>query len=229
MEVIILAGGLGSRLSGVVNNVPKPMAPVDGVPFLEYIFEYLGRYSVDKVILSVGYKWEDIYEYFGDSFKNLNIVYSVESTPLGTGGAIMSAMNYSSEECVFIVNGDTYFDINLDKLNHAMNGSSEIVIALKKMTDFDRYGCIEIDGNDIVTAFSEKEYRKFGYINGGIYLVRSDIFEKTNLPSKFSFEEFMIKNLQDIEINSVVFNDYFIDIGVPEDYRIAQRELKNLI
>ena len=229
MEVIILSGGLVTRLNEVVNNVPKPMAPINGVAFLEYIFKYLGRHSVDRVVLSVGYKWKNIYEYFGESFENLKIIYSIEDKPLGTGGAIKKAMRYTSEEYIFIVNGDTYFNINLDKLNHAMNDESEIVLALKQMVDFDRYGCIEIDNDNIVTSFSEKEYRKDGYINGGIYLVRSDIFATADLPNKFSFEEFMVENLQDIEINSVIFDDYFIDIGIPEDYEIAQRELKDLI
>ncbi len=226
MEVIVLAGGLGTRLSGVVSNVPKPMAPVNGVPFLEYIFKYLGKYSVDKVILSVGYKWKYIYEYFGESFEDLNIVYSVENEALGTGGAIKKAMQYTSEEYIFIVNGDTYFDINLDILKHAMSGDSEIVLALKKMTDFNRYGCVVMNNDNIVTSFSEKEYRKFGYINGGIYLVRSDIFTKSGLLNKFSFEEFMVKNIRDLVINGVVFEYYFIDIGIPEDFNRAQNELK---
>ena len=113
MEAIVLAGGLGTRLRSVVSELPKPMAPVGDKPFLEYILKYLKKNGIDKVVLSVGYKWETIKEYFGDSFEDIELVYSIENEPLGTGGAIKQAMEYVSDVNVFIVNGDTFFDIDL--------------------------------------------------------------------------------------------------------------------
>lgn len=227
MEAIILAGGLGTRLRGVVGEMPKPMAPINKIPFLEYIFKYLKKNGINKVILSVGYKWESIKEYFGDEFENIDIIYSVESEPLGTGGAIKKAMKLVSKRDVFIVNGDTFFDVNLNELK--LKGNSKLLLSLKKMRNFDRYGCVEIDGNGFVLEFTEKGFRKSGSINCGIYLASKNLFDGYTLQDKFSFEEFMQNEFESLNIISKTFNGYFIDIGIPEDYEIAQIELRNYI
>lgn len=229
MEAIVLAGGLGTRLRSVVTDVPKPMAPIGDKPFLDYLFKYLKKNGVDRVILSVGYKWEIIQNYLGDNFDGIQVVYSVEDEPLGTGGAIKKAMNKVTSNDVFIINGDTFFDVDLSELKKNVNNECKLILSLKNMHDFDRYGCVESDSNGIVIAFTEKEYRKVGNINGGIYLTKRDIFENYDLDEKFSFEEFMQNNLHKLKINSLVFNNYFIDIGIPEDYEKAQNELKKHI
>lgn len=229
MEAIVLAGGLGTRLRSIVTDVPKPMAPIGDKPFLYYLFKYLKNNGVDRVILSVGYKWEIIQNYLGNNFDGIQVIYSVEDEPLGTGGAIKKAMNKVNSNDVFIINGDTFFDVDLNELKKNVNNESKLTLSLKNMHDFDRYGCVESDSNGIVIAFTEKEYRKVGNINGGIYLVKRDIFENYDLDEKFSFEEFMQNNLHKLKINSFVFNKYFIDIGIPEDYRKAQNELKKHI
>lgn len=227
MEAIVLAGGLGTRLRSVVADLPKPMAPINDKPFLEYILKYLKKNGVNRVILSVGYKWETIKEHFGDRYEDMELIYSVEDEPLGTGGAIKKAMENIKNENVFIINGDTFFDVNL--MNLYLKEDSKILLCLKQMKEFDRYGCVESDENGYVSDFTEKEYREIGNINGGIYLANKDIFDNFKLEEKFSFEDFMQKNYKQLNISSEIFKDYFIDIGIPQDYKKAQEEIKNLI
>lgn len=227
LEAIVLAGGLGTRLRSVVSDLPKPMAPIGGKPFLEYILKYLQKNGITRAILSVGYKWETIKEYFGDKFENIELIYSVEDEPLGTGGAIKKAMNQVKNSQVYIINGDTFFNVDLKSL--FLEDNCKLILSLKHMTNFDRYDCVENDENNLVTAFTEKGYRESGNINGGIYLASKDIFSEYDLDKKFSFEEFMQENFKQLKINSAIFDNYFIDIGIPEDYEKAQSEIKNHI
>jgi D-glycero-alpha-D-manno-heptose 1-phosphate guanylyltransferase len=227
VEAIVLAGGLGTRLRKVVSDLPKPMAPIGDRPFLYYILQYLHKQGVKRIILSVGYKWESIKECFGEAFEDMELIYSVENEPLGTGGAIKKAFSFVKSEEVYIVNGDTFFDVPLNSLK--LEKSSQLMLSLKEMKDFDRYGCVESSQNGIVTTFTEKEHRKLGNINGGIYLVSKDIFKPYRVNENFSFEEFMQNNVEKLQITSKVFDNYFIDIGIPEDYATAQRELKEHI
>ena len=227
LEAIVLAGGLGTRLRSVVSDLPKPMAPIGDKPFLEYILKYLQKNGITRVILSVGYKWETIKEYFGDRFENIELIYSVEDEPLGTGGAIKKAMNQVKNSQVYIINGDTFFDVDLKSLD--LKDKSKLILSLKQMTNFERYGCVESDENSLVTAFTEKGYRESGIINGGIYLASKNIFDNFDLDEKFSFEEFMQVNFEELKISVKVFEKYFIDIGIPEDYQKAQSEIKNHI
>jgi D-glycero-alpha-D-manno-heptose 1-phosphate guanylyltransferase len=219
MEVIVLAGGMGTRLRSVVNHLPKPMAPVNGKPFLEYLFQWLSLYSVSRIILSVGYKSETISEYFGGSFMDIPLEYIIETKPLGTGGALKFALNYTVEENVAIINGDTYFPIDLDKfLDFHILSKSKLSIALKKMEKFDRYGTVELFGQTI-THFNEKQFCEEGLINGGIYLVNNSFIRLIPLPEVFSFEkEILEKKANSKNLRGMIFNEPFIDIGIPEDY-----------
>ena len=227
MEAIVLAGGLGTRLRSVVTDLPKPMAPIGDKPFLEYILKYLEKNGIKRIILSVGYKWETIKDYFGNNFNGIELIYSVEDEPLGTGGAIKKAISQVVSEKVYIINGDTFFDVDLKSLS--LKGNSKLMLSLKLMKNFNRYGCVESDENSVVTAFTEKGFREIGNINGGIYLASRDIFDDFNLENIFSFEEFMQNNFKVLNITSAVFENYFIDIGIPEDYEKAQKEIKNHI
>ncbi|WP_134044204.1 D-glycero-D-manno-heptose 1-phosphate guanosyltransferase [Helicobacter pullorum] len=213
-EAVVLCGGLGTRLRKIVKDVPKPMAPVGDKPFLAFVLEYLKKQNIKRVILAVSYKYEVIQQYFGDEFLGMEIVYSIEKIPLGTGGAIKQALEFASRDC-YVLNGDTFFEIPLEEMKL---GKSKICIALKRMYDFDRYGAVEIDKNGFVESFEEKKFIKEGYINGGTYLVAKDIFDKFVLEDKFSFEKFLQENYKTLRIKTKVFDHYFIDIGIPEDY-----------
>jgi len=177
MEAIILAGGFGTRLSNILFDVPKPMAPVNGKPFLKYVFDYLLKNGITHAILALGYKAEVIQKYFGDKYKGISITYSIEDFPLGTGGAIKKALSCCNEDDVFVLNGDTYFDVNLKemKLFHD-NKKSNLTIAVKAMRDFDRYGTVVIEDH-MIKRFEEKKPTDQGKINGGIYLIKKTIFD----------------------------------------------------
>ena len=214
MQAIILCGGLGTRLKSVIKDIPKPMAPINDKPFLEFIFEYLKKQGVKEIILAVSYKYEVIQEYFKDEFLGIKIKYSIEKEFLGTGGAIKEALKFIKNE-VYVLNGDTFFYIDLSKLK--LNGS-KICLALKQMNDFDRYGTVNVNEQGFVISFEEKIFKKQGLINGGIYLLKKDLFDDFSLMDKFSFEEFLQENYEKLKARAEIFDDYFIDIGVPEDY-----------
>ncbi|ECP7379367.1 NTP transferase domain-containing protein [Campylobacter coli] len=216
MQAIVLAGGLGTRLRSVVQDLPKPMAPINGKPFLAFVLEYLKKQGITEIILSVSYKYELIQEYFKDKFHSVKIRYNIEKELLGTGGAIKDALKFVKNEA-YVLNGDTFFDINLKKL--VLNGS-KICIALKQMQNFNRYGTVNVNEQGFVTSFEEKVFKKQGLINGGIYLLKKDIFDEFSLEKKFSFEEFLQENYKSLKIQTQIFDDYFIDIGIPEDYQI---------
>lgn len=215
-EAIILCGGLGTRLRSVISDAPKPMAPIKNKPFLAFVLEYLKKQNISRVVLAVSYKYEIIQEYFGNSYLGMQILYSIEKEPLGTGGAILEALNLINSDSCYVLNGDTFFDINLDRLKL---DNSDICVALKPMKNFDRYGSVDIDNNSYISAFNEKKFTSNGLINGGVYLIKKNIFNSFNLPNKFSFEEFFQENFLIFNAKATVFDDYFIDIGIPQDYK----------
>lgn len=225
MEAIILAGGFGTRLRHIVADVPKPMADVCGKPFLQYIIDDLIHKGIKRIIIAVGYKKEYIIDYFGDSYKNIEILYSSEDTPLFTGGAIKKALGLCTAENVLIVNGDTFFDVDIPiMLDEHKQNNNDITIAIKHMTSFDRYGSVEVK-DDKVIRFYDKQYKENGYINGGIYILKIDIFKNID-KIKFSFEEDILEKL--IYKTGVYKSDgYFIDIGIQQDYFKANREFKD--
>ena len=229
-EAVILAGGFGTRLSHVVSDVPKPMAPVYGKPFLTYLIDRLVEAGVSRVILATGYKHECIESYFGTQYRGAEIVYSNEDTPLFTGGAILQAAAKIQSEEFVVLNGDTLFDIDLQKLyDFHTQRHANLSIALRQVTDTSRYGSVTCV-NDNIIAFHEKtESAGAGDINGGIYAINHAWLINQPLPTKFSFEKELMQPLAgDPHFYGLRFKDYFIDIGVPEDYYRAQEEFKSL-
>lgn len=224
---IILAGGLGTRLRSVINDLPKPMAPVNGKPFLHYIFQYLKQEQIREVILSVGYKHEVIEEFFGNEYAGIKIQYSVEEEPLGTGGGIKQAFNLVSGPA-YVLNGDTFFGVNLLSLSDFyFDSKSDMVLALKKLKDFDRYGTVQLNAENRITKFDEKKFVQEGLINGGVYFFDKQLFSKAETETKFSFEkEVLEKHTGNLKFTGKVFQGYFIDIGIPEDYNKAQHDFK---
>ncbi|PWK77733.1 D-glycero-alpha-D-manno-heptose 1-phosphate guanylyltransferase [Mucilaginibacter oryzae] len=236
MEAVVLAGGLGTRLRSVISEVPKPMAPVANRPFLDYILHYLKKQGITRVILAVGYKWEIIRDHYNgvDASFGIDIDYSIEDEPLGTGGAIFKAADKIIANDFFIINGDTSFDIPLNELKtFATEKSAEITIALKKISNSDRYGSVECSPDGRVISFKEKSPGNIvtqAEINGGIYFMQKHLINKFNFPGKFSFEtDFLQENLPGIAAFAKAFDSTFIDIGIPEDYYRAQKIFENVI
>lgn len=221
MEAVILAGGLGTRLRGVIGEIPKCMAPVDGKPFLQYQLEWLSRFKVGHVVLSVGYLKDRIIDFVKAREWPFSVSFAVEKEPLGTGGGIRLALQKCKEKQVFVLNGDTFYQVDLD----AMTFTAPVTLALKPMRDFDRYGTVDWDG-DLVTGFREKKPCAEGLINGGVYAIDRSQLDMTLFPKTFSFERDVLEPLTDYGLVAGEVQDgYFIDIGVPDDYARAQREL----
>lgn len=228
MEAIVLAGGFGTRLAQVVKDVPKPMAPVVGRPFLTYILDDLAAQNVERVVLAVCHKKEIIMEYFGGSYHGLELVYSIESIPLYTGGAIRQAMTHCREERVSIINGDTYFQVDLKRLrSEAVKRGDVTAVAVKRMQNFSRYGRVDVSEAGCIVRFREKEYSRDGLINGGIYDMEKDTLDQ--YPQAFSLENAYFPDAMKAgELIAVPFNGLFIDIGIPRDYERAQELFRGL-
>ena len=224
MEAIILAGGLGTRLRGVIGEIPKCMAPVDGKPFLQYQLEWLSRFDIGHVVLSVGYLREKVMDFVQSREWPFAISYAVEKEPLGTGGGIRLALSKCKGNQVFVLNGDTFYNVDLA----ALTFTAPVTLALKPMRDFDRYGAVDWDG-DLVTLFQEKKHCAEGLINGGVYAIDRSQLDLSLFPKKFSFEQDVLEPLAGYGlVAGEVQEGYFIDIGVPEDYARAQRELPEI-
>ncbi|HNX44923.1 MAG TPA: nucleotidyltransferase family protein [Bacteroidales bacterium] len=231
-DVIVLAGGLGTRLQDAVPGVPKCMATLAGKPFLEYLLNYLQNNRLQRVILSLGYLADVVKEHFGDRYGTLALEYSIEDEPLGTGGAVKRALPLAATESVFVLNGDTFFDVDLPEMLHQHNLSKALVtIALHEAQNAGRYGVVAINSDGRITSFSEKQPGVGrGLINGGIYLVEKDYLSEHPLTGTFSLE----KDLFQQECHSTMIygyhsNGYFIDIGIPDDYRRACEEIPELM
>ena len=218
MEVIILAGGLGTRLRPAVSDIPKCLAPVAGVPFLEYLLEWLQNAGATRIIFSIGYLGEQVKEQVNSKERPFEAVWACEDTPLGTGGAIRAALSMAREECIYVVNGDTFFPVSLADMPLA----APITLALKPMKDFDRYGAVDVSGGK-VTAFREKQFCKEGLINGGVYALRKSLLDLQAFPEKFSFEKEILEPYAEKGlVDACICDSFFIDIGIPEDYALAQ-------
>src|SRR5690606_12048782 len=200
---VVLAGGFGTRLQKVVSDVPKPMAPIRNKPFLHYLLSHLQLQGVEKIVLSTGYMHEKIEAYFGYHYNGLQLSYSHEFQPLGTGGGLKKAFG-NVEETAFVVNGDSFFNVDLNAMaNFHFEQKSDFTLALKPMQNVERYGTVELKENR-VTAFNEKQFRENGLINGGIYITSRNVFDASTGSAAnvaFSLEtDFLAKKLDFLHV-----------------------------
>lgn len=228
-EAIVLAGGLGTRLQSEIGEFPKSLAPVNGKPFLHYLLSKLKASGIETVILSVGYKHELIVAEIGDSYLGMKILYAIEKEPQGTGGGIKLALEKTKAPVLFVCNGDTFFDINLKELaDYHFENHATCTLALKKLSNVDRYGSIELDSDGKITKFTEKKFREEAIINGGVYCINHGILIHYPVNTPFSFEtNYLEKNPTAKKIYGKVFDAYFMDIGVPEDYQKFQKDMQS--
>lgn len=220
-SAVILAGGLGTRLKEVVQDVPKAMAPINGRPFLEYQLGFIEQSGIRNVILATGYKSEVIFEHFGYNFSSLSICYSNEDELLGTGGGLIKAANLADPtQHLFAMNGDTFFPISLTKMMQSHQArQADFTMAMIKNTDSDRYSAFDItpDGR-LLPASNSSSINK----SGGIYLFSpamvSDL--QSRVVEQLSFEHDLTPSYfnSDLKLFAYVADAPFIDIGIPEDY-----------
>lgn len=222
-EAIILAGGLGTRLRPVISDLPKPLAPVAGRPFLAWMLDAYARRGFRRVILATGYLGEQVEDAIGHAWEGVEILYSREQEPLGTGGAMRLAAGLAKGSWVHVGNGDTYLDFEPADLERtAKTTRAAAVVALAAVDDVARYGAVDVDDQRIV-RFREKGGQGPGLINAGSYLLQRSLLEDARLPIPFSFEEGILLPLT--QAGRVAYMDrteHFIDIGVPADYARAE-------
>ena len=230
-EAIILAGGFGTRLAHILGDIPKPMAPVAGKPFLTYLLDKLHDAHFRRIVLATGYLHNKIENYFGSTYKGMQILYSEETQPLFTGGAIRKATQLIEGNDFLALNGDTLFCIDFnDFIAFHTQQHAPISIALRQVPDTSRYGAVRMQDN-IIADFQEKQDSAgAGVINGGIYAINKPWLQNLNMPVKFSFEKDVLQQFtsQQPQFAGMAFDNYFIDIGIPDDYHKAQREFASL-
>ncbi len=221
-EAIILAGGFGTRLKAVLPDLPKPMAPVAGRPFLEYLLDNLASKSFSRVILSVGFMADKIIEYFGNSYAGVELIYVTEKKPLGTGGALRLALNESSQDHVYVFNGDTFLDFDVQAVECIwLENKSPIIIGVE-VEDTSRYGRLDFENNK-VKNFLEKGLSGPGIINAGCYVLTSKQLNSFEVDTPFSLEaDYLTDAVKSQDFSLFVTKGKFIDIGVPEDFNLAQ-------
>lgn len=230
IDAIILAGGKGTRLSSILSDIPKPMAPINGKPFLDILLSQLNSYpDIKNVILAVGYKSDIIMAKYRDcaSYK-FKILFSEEKVLLGTGGAIKKALSLTNTEDVFVLNGDSYIEVDINSLInfHEANNAS-ITIVLKEISDANRYGSVKIDDQLRIFSFEEKNsLNHTGLINAGVYLIKKSLFDNIEEDREISFERQILPVLIKGNAYGYITSGRFIDIGVPETYLIADKFFK---
>ena len=224
-KAIVLAGGRGERLRSAVPNLPKPMAPVGGRPFLEYLLDRLVDAGVMDVTLSVGYRAETIQQHFGNSYRRVPLRYSIEKDSLGTGGALVLALRGEDSSPVLVLNGDSLVEVDYGALDAWYDSvASSLGIVLCRVPDASRYGSVILSG-DRVVEFREKRKGGSGLVNAGIYVIRPTTFSLYQLGERFSFEtDFLQRYCSELKPRAFVTSGYFVDIGTPEDYDRAQKE-----
>ena len=229
-EVIILAGGLGTRLRDTVPDLPKCMALVNGFPFIGHVINHLKKEGVERFIFSLGYKHGYFNSFLNEILYPFQYELCIEEEPLGTGGAIQFASLFAENNDVLITNGDTLFNVNIDALSkqHFVS-DSQCTLSLKPMKKFERYGVVEVDEQQKIVSFKEKKYYETGLINGGVYALNIDSLKAKSLPRKFSFEKNYLEAFySENKFFATIQDEYFIDIGIPEDYEKAAIDLKGL-
>jgi D-glycero-alpha-D-manno-heptose 1-phosphate guanylyltransferase len=230
LDALVLAGGFGTRLAAVVPDLPKPMAPVAGKPFLELLLGALRSKGVRRVVLSLGYRAEMIRSHFGDLFRSrfgdMDIRYVIEDRPLGTGGAIRAGLAQCRGDAALVVNCDTLLDLDVAAITAQWQARRRPLLVACHVDDTARYGRVDSDEGRLV-RFAEKGVAGPGWINSGHYVLPRSLFDGHALPETFSFEaDFVVPRLATLGFEVVESAGSFIDIGVPEDYQRAQTELQ---
>ena len=220
-EAVILAGGLGTRLRSVVKEVPKPMADVKGRPFLSYLIDYWVEQGIEKIVILVGYKYDKIIDYFGYCYKGVEIEYSIENTPLGTGGALIKSLKkLKTSKNFLLLNGDTFFPVDMNLFSQFHYDKKALIsIATFNSKDFERYKILYINNESKIENI-KSNFKSF--VNGGVYIIDVQFIKNINLNlKKISFEDDILEQSikKKLQIYGFFCKNRFIDIGIPEDYR----------
>lgn len=219
-EAVILAGGFGTRLRSVVHGVPKPLAPVAGRPFLHWLLDGLVHQGIERAVLATGYLADQVQESLGCRHANIDLTYSSETSPLGTGGALWAALGKCHCERVLVLNGDTWLGLDVASMaNEAPD--SDIVVGVREVAERARYGGVRLEGNRLL-GLDEKALAGPGLVNAGAYIVQADLPRRRAAPAKFGLEQELLARPGGLDIRVHVTTAPFLDIGTPEDFIAAQ-------
>lgn len=229
VDVVILCGGMGTRLKAVVADKPKPMAEIDKRPFIDILIEHICTFGFKRFILCAGYKAETIQEYYKSKKSGVDILTIKEKEPLGTGGAVKNAEALIQSSPFLVLNGDSFLDIDLCKfIDFHVTKKALLSIALIAAKDPKDYGSIEIDSSNRIVRFSEKEKAgRNNLINAGIYLFNREILSLMPGNKNFSLEYDFFPKIVDRKFYGYSANGFFIDIGTPKRYIQAKQLLKD--
>jgi NDP-sugar pyrophosphorylase family protein len=228
-QAAILCGGLGTRLGALTADTPKPLLVVAGQPFLDILLGEFGRQDVRHILLLAGFAGEQVRSYAEITPQrtrfDLRIEVVIEPEPAGTGGAIRRVGDRLAE-AFFLLNGDSWFDIELADLAAGLSTRPDLsaAIALRRLEDASRYGAVALDG-EMVARFAERpDGPGPGLVSGGVYAMRRQVVEQVATTCSLERDVFPVLASAG-SLAGRAYDSYFIDIGIPEDFRRAQHEI----
>lgn len=225
MQAVIMAGGYGTRLRPLTNEIPKPMVPIIDKPIIGLIVELLKKYGFDDIIITLGYKPQEIISYIGDGSKfGVQVRYNIEEQPLGTAGSVKNVFNML-ENTFLVISGDAFTNINLKKFaDFHMEHERAISIAVKYFEDTLGFGVVKFDEVGNVIKFLEKpKHTAEKFVNTGIYMIEKKILQ--NIPNgKFDFAKDFFPFVLD-EMKAYVVREFWSDIGTLSSYYLTNNEV----
>jgi D-glycero-alpha-D-manno-heptose 1-phosphate guanylyltransferase len=229
-DFLVLCGGLGTRLRAVTGETPKVMAEVQGEPFLDFLIRYLVKQGAQRIVLCAGYKAEALKSHYQRKFKGIDLLFSIEQQPLGTGGAFKNAQGLVKSEHVFGLNGDCFTPVDYKAfLDYSLSRKALAALVAVKIKGNKDFGTVVMDKGDRITAFKEKlETKDVQHINAGIYCFHKGLFDR--MPSgAFSMEYDLFPRLIGEEFFGFKVDAPFIDIGTPERFEWAKEHLREML
>lgn len=217
LDVLILTGGQGSRLRSVVSDRPKTMAPLNGRPFLDLLIEYVSGFGFRRFILCVGYMAEYIIEYYSAGTANSNeIMFSTETIPLGTGGAVKNAERLIAGDSFLVLNGDSFCPVDFPAFVafHTRNRSL-VSIVLASAEKAEDYGSVVMDSSNRIVQFSEKMPGEIAWTNAGVYIFNKSVLSLITSDRVYSLEYDLFPQLAGKDFFGFPTTGKVLDIGTP--------------
>lgn len=222
-QAVILVGGKGTRLGELTGDRPKPFLDIEGIPFIDVLIGHAKCQGIEEVILLAGHRADWIQQHYCSTVSEMNIKVCVETAPMGTAGALLSAIDHL-DDCFLLLNGDSILSGNWSSLFPLLNDGSAIALATRAVKDTSRYGKISVDGGTVV-RFAEKADTGPGEINSGIYAVRREaVLPHVQGPTSLEMD-ILPKLVGEGKVRAAMLGGYFIDIGLPETLNMARDEL----
>ncbi len=231
IDVFILCGGEGKRLKAITGKIPKPMVSIGRRVFLDIMIDYLKKLGFRRFILGIGYQAHFIKKYYRrHKIPGIEIIFSQENQPLGTGGAVKKAKRLIRSEIFLVLNGDSFSKFNVANfIKFYKQKKARFLILLKKVRNSQDFGAVTFNRRSEITSFSEKNSTsRDNFINGGVYLFDKSVFQEMPPSRKFSLEHDFFPQMAGKRLYGYVDRGFFIDLGTPERYFVAEKYfLKN--